>query len=183
MKRKTVFGAGAWMVVGLLLWACGSDTSDEHATAKHLGEGCAINSDCETPYVCVFERCHVECLSTEDCPKPQRCVKWDEGVGVCQLDEELACNADKACPGKQVCALDGKCRDFCTDVSDCLKDQLCVDSVCAEPDEVENGHLIGWDGGTGGTSGTGGLLLIWVSGFFSDIVRQEKPETHDGPAL
>ncbi|MCA9641563.1 MAG: LamG domain-containing protein [Polyangiaceae bacterium] len=138
----------AWLAA-----ACGSDTSDERAKAADLGQGCSINSDCKNPYVCAFSRCHVECEDTaRDCEAPSRCVKW-EGVGVCQLDDEITCGESKPCPGKQVCSA-GFCRDYCTDMSECLSTQSCVQSVC---EDTGSGGSAGQSSGGAAGGGAGGV--------------------------
>ncbi len=136
--------------------ACG-DSDEERIRAANLAEGCSINSDCKSPLVCAFERCHVQCQETRDCPLGSRCVRTDGDYGVCLLEDETTCSAASDCPGKLVCAVDHECRDSCLRTSECVSPQLCVDTTCAEEGEVDpNGHLPGWGTSSGGTSGQGG---------------------------
>ncbi|HMR08915.1 MAG TPA: hypothetical protein PKA88_24210, partial [Polyangiaceae bacterium] len=110
MWRKLVVSC---TVLGLTVWACGSDSADERAKLAALGQGCSINSDCADPLVCAFGRCHEECADNRDCTPPAQCVKWQDEKGVCQLDDEIDCGATQSCVGKQVCSAQGKCHDFC----------------------------------------------------------------------
>jgi hypothetical protein len=154
-----------WSCVAVALgFGCGS--SKEQRIANDKGGSCAINSDCIDPFVCAFARCHVECTKDRDCDDDRRCVKsdTDPGAFVCQLEDELACESDRDCPGtQQVCGIDDECRDPCSKDSDCLDgSQICSNSnECASTDP-EHDHLdeegnIKLDGaGSGGTSGQGG---------------------------
>src|SRR4051812_31179986 len=39
-----------------------------------IAEPCVLNSDCDSPLVCVFGECHVQCLTSVDCAAGQACV-------------------------------------------------------------------------------------------------------------
>ncbi|HVY29236.1 MAG TPA: hypothetical protein VHB79_21905 [Polyangiaceae bacterium] len=104
--------------------------------------GCLVNSDCQAPLVCAFQRCHVECVTTRDCDGTLRCVGAHEASRVCQLDVEASCERSLDCEDGFVCGSDGKCRDYCATDSECVDGQVCTTGVCAEPSELDaSGHL------------------------------------------
>jgi hypothetical protein len=145
---------------GLSVWSCGGSDEEKLKLAK-LSEGCSLNSDCNDPLVCTFERCHQACEADRDCPLPQRCVRGTDGR-VCQLDDNKDCARDAQCEGDQVCGVDGECRDQCSDDDDCGDDQVCANSgECAsndpDRDTVDgNGNIVPeGGGGEGGSSGGG----------------------------
>jgi hypothetical protein len=148
-RRQRLLGATIGGALGVFAWtafiACGSDN------APHVGlgldEGCNINSDCTSPYVCAFRKCHVQCQTQRDCealmqqPIP-RCVESDKPFYVCQLPSELHCTLNSQCDGKQVCAQDGQCRDQCANDRDCADGQTCVSLTCVIPTDLDgNGKL------------------------------------------
>jgi len=100
-----------------------------------LAQGCALDSECDAPLVCAFQRCHVACKADRDCKSgEQRCVHAENGF-VCQLNQEIQCVNDRSCPGKQICAADGECRDLCKTAADCTPTQICANSgECASTD-------------------------------------------------
>jgi hypothetical protein len=111
-----------------------------------IGEGCLINSDCSDNLVCVFRRCHVACTTTKDCPKDGKnrqlkCVIGERPDHVCQLPSEVDCAYNSECPLKQVCGVDGTCRDQCSADRDCIKPQTCETGTCAEAEELKDGKL------------------------------------------
>jgi hypothetical protein len=114
-----------------LLVTCSSD----EPPLKELSQGCLINTDCNSPLVCAFRSCHVECKVSRDCDPGQRCVVSDRPYHVCQLDAEKRCTYNSSCPEGQACGIDGQCRDMCKADRDCLSEQRCVSGTCAE--EVE----------------------------------------------
>jgi hypothetical protein len=157
-------------VTALFIWSCGGSDEEKLKLAK-LSEGCSLNSDCNDPLVCTFERCHQACEADRDCPLPQRCVRGTDGR-VCQLPDDTDCARDSECEGDQVCGIDGECRDQCGANSDCGDDQICANSgECAseDPDRDtvdDDGNIVpdgnGGEGGmgsggtsTGGRGGTG----------------------------
>ena len=131
--------AGLCAAVPFALPAC---SDEEPLEVAALGEGCLINTDCESPLVCAFRRCHTGCEETRDCPLGQRCVVADKPFHVCQLEDEVGCSYNSQCPGAQVCAIDGQCRDQCQADRDCLTDQLCTTGTCAALDELVDGGLV-----------------------------------------
>ena len=104
---------------------------------RELKDGCALTSECKDPLVCAFKKCHVECKSSKDCPANARCVEAAKPYFVCQLEEDALCVRNSDCAGDQVCSRDGQCRDQCASTRDCLPDQTCVDSVCADARELD----------------------------------------------
>ena len=148
-------------LAGLSVWSCGG-SEDEKLKLAELSEGCSLNSECNDPLVCTFERCHQACEADRDCPLPQRCVRGTDGR-VCQLPEETECSRDADCDGDQVCGVDGECRDECSAADDCGEDQVCANSgECASDDPDRDtvdgdGNIVpDGEGGSGGTNGTGG---------------------------
>src|SRR5690242_10156180 len=101
-------------VTGACVVAFASCGGSEGTTRARLAEGCAINSDCNAPLVCAFQRCHTECASSRDCPEGQRCVASDRPFKVCQLAQEQRCTTNAECPAGMICGVDGQCRDQCT---------------------------------------------------------------------
>jgi hypothetical protein len=129
---KWVIALGCLALLGI---ACSSDEKAD------LAQGCLINTDCNTPLVCAFRRCHNACESTRDCPPGLRCVASDRPFHVCQLLEERACTFNSQCPVRQVCASDGQCRDQCQGDADCLQEQTCIAGSCADNKELIDGGL------------------------------------------
>lgn len=164
MGRGRLLGRAFVAVAGVALVAsCGDPELD--AILAQLGDPCLRDSDCvgaplapefpEAAAVCVFGRCHVECVTTPDCRKfglgdEIRCVLGDKPSNVCQLDDELGCLdttktpavlSSARCPGDEWCGPDGECRDPCSASSDCVSGQVCVQSSCADPEELTGGLL------------------------------------------
>ena len=127
-----------WALTTILLaGACASSDAPQ----TNPGDGCAINSDCSTPLVCAFRKCHMACLDTRDCPTNQRCMASDRPFHVCQLPTETKCGYNSDCPEGQICAVDGQCRDQCTSDRDCVSHQICTARSCAEVVELDGGAL------------------------------------------
>ena len=100
--NRVCLGKSLSLVFGMALVLAAACTSDDPPLAK-LAEGCLINSDCNAPLVCAFQRCHNACESTRDCPPGLRCVASDGPLHVCQLEEERICLYNSDCPEGQVC--------------------------------------------------------------------------------
>ncbi len=129
------------------IFACNS-SDDEKIRAAELGVGCALNSDCGKPLVCVFTYCHSQCTEDRDCPSSERCVHGLDS-GVCQLPQETACVPQtSSCAGSQICGVDNECRDPCVTKDQCTSGQVCVNggqcaSVLASKDALDDaGQLI-----------------------------------------
>lgn len=133
MKRfSKTLSCSLCFTVGLAGWlGCADETP-----LRELREGCALTSECRDPLVCAFKKCHVECKSSKDCPDKARCVEAEKPNYVCQFDEDSTCIRNSDCSGDQVCSRDGQCRDECSTARDCLPDQTCVESVCADAREL-----------------------------------------------
>jgi hypothetical protein len=127
--------------IGLAIAAACSSTDEEERRIAELAEGCLINTDCVTPLVCAFKRCHVQCSTSRDCEPKQLCVAADKPFFVCQLDDERDCIYNSECPGSQVCGVDGHCRDQCAGDADCVPEQICTQGTCAESWELVDGRL------------------------------------------
>jgi hypothetical protein len=104
-----------------------------------LGEQCELSSECDTPLVCSLGRCRRECASTRDCPIGALCVRDQNDVGVCLLDDEGMCLRDGDCPGELRC-LGGACSEACAGDADCAPGAICVGEIgerrCANPSGV-----------------------------------------------
>jgi hypothetical protein len=108
---------------------------------------CLMNSECPAPLLCAGGRCRSVCVETRDCPSG-RCVNNPTGR-FCLPQTESRCTSAGECPSVLVCAVDGQCRNECRAHLDCPPGQACADQVCAEPTEVNDGHLKGWPGDGG----------------------------------
>lgn len=126
----------------LLLAAAGCTSSDARLS---LGSQCELTSECEAPLVCRLERCRKECVSTRDCALGLRCVKAQDGLGVCQLPDEATCVRNSECPVGLVCRME-ECTNPCEEDRDCAAGQRCADdgeggTACVEQAE----ELCIWD--------------------------------------
>ena len=125
------------------LSACG----DAEVILAALGDGCVLDSDCNSGLVCVYRRCHEECNQTPDCPiddegQNLHCMLGEKPDHYCQLQDERDCSYSSECPGSQLCGPDGRCRDECISDKDCVADQTCTQRACALPSELDdNGQL------------------------------------------
>jgi len=107
-------------VVALAPSSCGKSSS-----GASIASNCSINSDCDSPLVCAFGRCHSECAESRDCPSGQRCISSTAG-GVCQLAQESTCNTGTLCQSNQVCGSDQQCRLECTSMGGCIAGDYCL---------------------------------------------------------
>ncbi len=125
----------------LVLLAC-PGTKEKLATAA-LADGCYINTDCVTPLVCAFKRCHNACTTDRDCGPGLLCVVSDQPFRVCLLPQEVACTYNTDCPPNLLCAANGGCHPQCLTQRDCVAGQLCAQGACALPAQVSDaGNLI-----------------------------------------
>jgi hypothetical protein len=132
----------AWLVGGTALAAAFAACGKSSATTRALlAEGCALDSDCDEPLVCVFGSCHVACAKSLDCPDGSRCVSGPRPSNVCESIAQSTCVRNSDCPGVEVCAVDGHCRDACVTERDCLPNQTCVHTSCADLSELVDGSL------------------------------------------
>ena len=144
-----------FVVLGLLVSSGCSDSQPSKAAA--LAAGCSINTDCDAPLVCAFQRCHSACTTSRDCSPGQRCMASDRPFHVCQLAQEQTCTYNSQCPDGQVCGSDGQCRDQCASDRDCVSGQVCKKGNCAEPVELDDAGNLPMTGAAGDTSD--GLVL------------------------
>ena len=114
----------------IVVVACSKDYGEA------IGGSCNINSDCDSPLVCAFSRCHDQCTSSRDCPSGERCMTAQYPLHVCQLDAEKSCTNDTDCPFGKRCAVDNQCRDACSYDRNCPGGQLCVQGTCADSTEA-----------------------------------------------
>ena len=136
----------AFLFAAALGGACSSGDTTA-TTAASVSEGCSINSDCTSPLVCAFRRCHNACTTSRDCDPGQRCVASDRPFHVCQLAVETKCSFNSDCAAGQVCGVDGQCRDQCKVDRDCLDGQRCFSASCADVTELVDGGLPAVDAG------------------------------------
>ena len=115
MKHGLTIGALTVTAMGLLVLtlltpSCGSSSS---GGPVGLAQGCSINSDSNSPLVCVFGKCHEACAEDRDCPMGERCVTNGTDK-VCQLPSESTCSggSPSSCPQGLTCA-SGQCRNAC----------------------------------------------------------------------
>jgi hypothetical protein len=127
------------LILGAIFALAGSCSSDKKLAA--IAEGCLINTDCNSPLVCAFRRCHTACSTSRDCQPGQRCVASDRPYHVCQLAEERNCTYNSDCPTGELCGVDLQCRDQCAADRDCTKNQVCASGTCAETIELLDGQL------------------------------------------
>ena len=127
--------SATWLAV---MAACSSDTPAQVG----VGEGCIINTDCSSPLVCAFRKCHVACTTSRDCDLGQRCMASDRPFHVCQLPTERTCSYNSDCPPQQACGPDRQCRDQCAADRDCLGGQVCLGATCADTAELVDGGII-----------------------------------------
>ena len=141
--RRRLLPVGCTVLALAGIWlGCADETPQ-----LSLREGCSLTSDCTSPLVCAFAKCHQACKSSRDCSNGERCVQSDRPYYVCQ---KQGCSRSSECLGKQVCAQDGQCHDQCQTAKDCLADQVCTAGACADTTELVNGALpIVTDGGSG----------------------------------
>jgi hypothetical protein len=171
MKRRVswVTLMGCVGFAGAIAGAC---SSDEKVTAA-LAEGCTINTDCNSPLVCAFRKCHTQCTTSRDCDPGQRCVASDRPFHVCQLAEERNCSYNSDCPSGQVCGVDLQCRDQCAADRDCVKEQVCVAGTCADSVELTDGELVS-AGDDAGVEAGGGQPCLYTSECASPLICKNQ---------
>jgi hypothetical protein len=131
----------AWVAVPVLLVVGALSSCDGDQTPHALASGCSINSDCVSPLVCAFQRCHNECTSSRDCLGGARCVASDRPFRVCQLSDEIQCRTNADCARGMICGVDLQCRDQCGTDQDCIPGQVCTSGSCADKAELVDGGL------------------------------------------
>jgi hypothetical protein len=132
------WAAAAALLLGAAVPACRADDDASEHESSVLSEGCAVNSDCASPLVCAFQRCHAQCITTRDCDGTLRCVGAKRAARTCQLEDEVACQTSADCAPGLWCAADASCRDACQNDAECIGEQVCVKGACAEPSELDD---------------------------------------------
>ncbi len=100
-------------------------SSCNSSSAAALDQACSINTDCNSPLICAFARCHQACRESRDCSSGERCVK-SGASGVCQLPTESKCGASAMCQSGQVCGTDQQCRTQCSPSVTCSGTDICA---------------------------------------------------------
>jgi hypothetical protein len=122
-----------------------------------IGQSCSINSDCNSPLICAFQRCHNACKESRDCPAGERCVPAGSNYA-CQLPDESGCVA-RPCVGGQLCGSDQQCRAPCGASSSCATGQTCLSAAVASGacfDPYNPVDLVNLGGGDSGITQAGG---------------------------
>jgi hypothetical protein len=155
MNRR---GAAMGLVFGLPVTlaiaatAASGCSSSKSPSLAGLAQGCSLNTDCNSPLICVFALCHAQCTASRDCPTGQRCVSVGANE-VCELPPEASCTASAPCPTGLVCASDLTCRDACSTTTPCqVGGQSCIAGACYDPSEGADGSA--GDGGNVSDSST-----------------------------
>ena len=131
-RGLTVRSLSLVAVFALLATSSSCVTRDERAPSK-LAEGCLLNSDCASPLVCVFRRCHQPCTAGRDCPMGSDCqAQGDPPTLVCT---QLSCR-DLPCAAGLICGEDFTCRKGCLSASDCAQGQRCASNQCVWPESL-----------------------------------------------
>jgi hypothetical protein len=138
MNRR---GAAMGLVLGvpLTLAIAGTGASgcgNSKSQLATLAQGCSLNTDCQSPLVCVFSLCHNQCIESRDCPPGERCVSVGVDSNVCQLPGEASCTTGATCPTGLVCAADNQCRNGCSATQACpVAGQSCLAGACYDPSQ------------------------------------------------
>lgn len=173
MKLRAV----AWAVVAVpllaLLVAVATPSCNSSSGGNvPLGGGCTLNSDCKDPLHCIFQLCHQQCKTQEDCTTPGSVCFIQNGNGVCVTQQEDSCTTPGSSSSCQLvsgttCVDTGggndKCLLPCTKSSDCTQGQACLPAsgvqVCQPVPDGGGSSSGGSDGGSssggdgGGSSG------------------------------
>ena len=133
VRWKTAWALGVASVALVSAWSCGGSSP---ATVA-LAQACSINSDCDSPLICAFERCHNACTQSRDCPAGERCVSAGAD-SVCELPIDDVCGAASLCPSGLVCA-GQQCRNACSTAEPCtVGQQSCISGACFDLSEVSD---------------------------------------------
>ncbi len=123
----------ASVIVGLVVMAAMGACGGDDPTTKPVGSGCLLPTDCTDPLVCVFQRCHQQCLTDRDCPTGSLCTgAVAPRKGVCLLSDETECGRTSDCQAPLVCGRRLKCEAACKDARDCLASQACDRGSCVD---------------------------------------------------
>ena len=130
-------------------------------TRPTLGQQCDLNTGCDTPLVCRYGRCRVECADLRDCPVGALCVEGDP-TGSCRLPDEDTCERTSDCADGLVCHA-GECTIECAEDRDCMGAQ-CIDAHCV--DRTMQACVR--------TSDCGDGALVCLSGRCAEPCRQDR---------
>jgi hypothetical protein len=132
------------VIVALVAAVTAASCGGNSASTVGYAQTCSLNSDCDSPYVCVFQRCHQQCATSEDCATlGARCVasQGDGGTAhICQLETESTCGTTPCAAGQTCTPGDDQCRTVCQTNSNCEQGQFCVmaptasEPACYQPD-------------------------------------------------
>jgi len=93
---------------------------------KLLGDQCELSSECDAPLICRLGRCRNECVGSRDCGLGLRCVRAQDGLGVCLLPDESECERTSDCPEPLICN-EEECINECAEDRDCPLGARCVE--------------------------------------------------------
>lgn len=104
------------------------------------GAPCSLSTDCDAPLVCRLELCRSECRDSRDCEAGFACVFDANGLGVCQVADDLGCVLSSQCAAPLVCR-EARCTNACSEDRDCPSGQACREDGegvrgCVEDDAV-----------------------------------------------
>jgi len=115
-------------LAGVALVAAVAAACSSSSAGAALSANCSINSDCDSPLICAFGRCHDACMASRDCPDDERCV-LSGTAGSCQLPTETTCTtANSLCSTGEICGTDLQCRAQCTSAIPCATGDYCLPS-------------------------------------------------------
>lgn len=152
------WGAWALVVSPVVVVALGSPGCSSSKAPVGVASGCTLNSDCNSPLVCVFALCHVACMEQRDCVAGQLCVLAPTGGDhVCTLPTESSCAEGGACAMSLSCSTQGQCGTTCTAAdmaTACVTGQACDPNGACISMEGEGGASVeaGTDAGAGTAS-------------------------------
>ncbi len=125
MQSRARFTLALGLMLAVAVTAAASSCSSSN-NGPNLSANCSINSDCNSPLICAFARCHEACTESRDCMSGERCVQAGKS-GVCQLASESTCGAGGTCQTGQVCVTtDNQCRGQCTAAGGCTMGDYCL---------------------------------------------------------
>jgi hypothetical protein len=178
-----------WVLLALPIAAMGlgatASCSNSPPPPGDLAHGCAINSDCNAPLVCVFGLCHEQCAASRDCPMGERCVSSGADK-VCELPAESTCQGTTDCPTGLTCStMDMQCRNGCSSDSDCtVTGDICRVGSCYSPSEAAEAGVLDAGGGDSTADAPGDVVASDVTGDTTtgDAPGDAPQEAEAGPA-
>ena len=132
-SRSAVMSVVFGLPVTVALLAGGPSCSSKPA-AVGLASGCSLNSDCNSPLICVFSLCHEACNASRDCPSGRDAASRSATTTSASCRASPRAARRSPCPVGLVCAADLQCRDACTAEQPCLvSGQTCIGGACYDP--------------------------------------------------